>query len=307
MPVTVMASDGSQINPTRHTRVPFCVINISYIKMVRGSEQPTLVVTKSNLLGYDEVMLPAGGMLSEARVALMRDLEERKVLVKLAGDLNQPAIAMVDGPLELIREVQAVVDYKKVMTEYKSILQTYYEKKLMLLGYIDKPQSDLIGRMLEVIDQPEGRENLKERRFGGLVDRQWMKRLLKNPGDRSAVFMIQSETTQNLERDLAFHFFYLNVGKPEHPHLARVEIPAWVASDLTKVGWLQAVLTDQAHATGARPYPYLLHRAHEEAVIPISEHQRIEDMVVDSMRRMGLGIPDVSNKSFLKSTQHRSR
>lgn len=302
--VTVMASDGSQINPTRHTRIPFCVINISFIKMVRGSALPTQVITRSELLDYDEVVLSSGGILSEARVALLRDLKERKALLELAGDFEAPAVAMVDGPLELIREVRAVVDYEKVLAEYKQVLQSYYEQKLILLGYIDKPQSDLIGRMMDVIgrtEDEESRTNSKSRQFGGVIDRQWLKRFLVNPGDRSAIFMIQSETAQSLDRDLAFHFFYINVGKPGKPHLARVEIPAWVAGDHEKVGWLQAVLTDQAQATGPRPYPYLLHRAHEEAVIPISEHQRIEDMVVTEMRKLGMEVADESNKSFLKT------
>ncbi len=36
--VTVMAADGSQINPSRHTRVPLGMINIGLVKMVRGGE-----------------------------------------------------------------------------------------------------------------------------------------------------------------------------------------------------------------------------------------------------------------------------
>ncbi|MFW5714716.1 MAG: hypothetical protein ACOCYU_08595, partial [Brevefilum sp.] len=34
---TVMAADGSQINPSRHARVAFCVINVGLVTMVRGS------------------------------------------------------------------------------------------------------------------------------------------------------------------------------------------------------------------------------------------------------------------------------
>ena len=35
--VALLAADGSQINPSRHARVPFCVINIGAVEMVRGS------------------------------------------------------------------------------------------------------------------------------------------------------------------------------------------------------------------------------------------------------------------------------
>jgi hypothetical protein len=301
--VTVMAADGSQINPSRHTRVPLGMINIGLVKMVRGGDARTEVVTQSELLSYDDLFLPGGGMISEGRVALRRDLKERKSLIELSGEWRQPAVAMVDGPLELIREVQAVVDYRKVLEDYENILRQFMNRGLLLLGYIDKPQSDLIGRMMELAAIPEvdvpAFDSLK-RQFANVRDRDWLRERLLHPGERSAIFAIHSETTESLPEDLAFHFFYLNVGQPGKPHLARVEVPAFVARDTDKVSLIQAVLTDQAHALGPRPYPYLLHRSHEEAVISLAEHQRMEDMIIAAFQENGLAIGDGSNKQFLK-------
>ncbi len=300
-PVTVLAADGSQINPSRHTRVPLGMINIGLVKMVRGSEDHTEVVRESTLMDYDEVFLPGGGMISEGRVALKRDLKERESLIRLAGEWQPPAVAMVDGPLELIREVQAVVDYQKVLGDYQTILHHYQDRGLILLGYIDKPQSDLIGRMMELAAVPEGEVfDSRQRRFANVHDRDWLRDRLQNPGERSAIFAIHSETTRELPDDLAFHFFYLNVGWPGEPHLARVEVPGFVAQNAEWIGWIQAVLTDQAHALGPRPYPYLLHRAHEEALVTIAEHQRMEDLIVAAFQERGIRIGQASNKQFLK-------
>jgi hypothetical protein len=176
---------------------------------------------------------------------------------------------------------------------------------LLLLGYIDKPQSDLIGRMLELTAIPEaevGNFDARKRRFANVRDRDWLRDRLQNPGERSAVFAIHSETTRELPPDLAFHFFYLNVGWPGEPHLARVEVPGFVAQNAEWIGLIQAVLTDQAHALAARPYPYLLHRSHEEAVISIAEHQRMEDMIIVEFQKRGLTVDPGSNKQFLKDS-----
>ena len=79
-----------------------------------------------------------------------------------------------------------------------------------------------------------------------------------------------------------------------------MEIPAWVAGDRDRVGLLQAVLTAQASILGTRPYPYLLHRAHEEAIVPIAEHQRVEEMIVAEMVRCGIPIEEGSFKQYHK-------
>ena len=82
-----------------------------------------------------------------------------------------------------------------------------------------------------------------------------METLLRNPGDRSAIFGVYSRTALGFRPELRLHFFYLNVGAPDRPHLARVEIPAWVAQDAEKVALIQAALLDQAQMMGSKPYP----------------------------------------------------
>jgi hypothetical protein len=300
---TVLAADGSQINPSRHARVKFCVINVGVVKMVRGSGKTPEIHTQSQLLDYDAVFLPGGGMLSEGMVALKRDLREREALAELAGDLQPPAISMTDGPLELYREPQETHDFTRTLDRYLDVLARLQDQQLMTLGYVDKPGSDLIGRLLELVQLTNEELEVyhqRRRRFAGVSDINLMAGLLQQPGDRSAVFMIYSQTAMRFRGDLALHFFYLNVGQPGKPHLARVEVPGWIARDKALIGLLQAVLMEQASILGTRPYPYILHRAHEVAVVTMDEHQHVEEMIVTEFDRRGIPIDEKSYKQFHK-------
>jgi hypothetical protein len=300
---TLLAADGSQINPSRHTRIQFCVINVGVVKMVRGSSQAPEIMTQSQLLDYDAIYLPGGGIISEGMVALKRDLREREALADLAGELNFPANSMTYGPLELYHEFQESAEFTQTLEEYMAVLEHLRELGLITLGYVDKPGSDLIGRLLELVIQP-GEEATppihRQRRFAGVRDIQLVADLLTRPGDRSALFAIYSQTALRFGMDLLPHFFYLNVGSPGKPHLARVEVPGWVARDRALVGLLQAVLTEQSAIMGTRPYPYILHRAHEVAVVTMPEQQHVEDMIVAEFSRRGIPVDEGSFKQYHK-------
>jgi hypothetical protein len=300
---TVMAADGSQINPSRHARVAFCVINVGLIKMVRGSGIAPEIVTQSQLLDYDSLFLPSGVLISEGMVALKRDLREREALSEFAGDLVFPAISMTDGPLELYGERQETREFEETLARYIAVLKGLGDQGLLTLGYVDKPGSGLIGRLLELVemsDEDLEAYNHQQRKFAGVNDVSLLSDLLANPGDRSAIFAIYSDTALRFTGDLALHFFYLNVGTPGKPHLARVEIPARVALDPDLVGIVQSVLTEQACIMGTRPYPYILHRAHEVAVVTMPEHQHVEKMIVAEFNRRGIPVDEKSSKQYHK-------
>jgi len=300
---TVIAADGSQINPSRHARVEFCVINVGLVKMVRGSGLTPQVKTISQLLDYDSIFLPNGGMITEGMVALKRDLREREALMEIADDLQPPAISMTDGPLELYREPQETAEFTKTFERYLNVLQQLSDRGLLTLGYVDKPGSDLIGRLLELIQMSEDdlrNHSQYRRRFSGVRDVHLMQDLLTTPGDRSALFAIYSPTALRFGRELLPHFFYLNVGPVGKPHLARVEVPGWIAQNPALLGLLQAVLTEQAAIMGTRPYPYILHRAHEVAVVTMQEHQHVEEMIVAEFDRRGIPVDEKSYKQYHK-------
>jgi hypothetical protein len=300
---TVMAADGSQINPSRHARVAFCVINVGLVTMVRGSGETPDIKTHSQLLDFDALYTPSGRMISEGLVALKRDLWEREALADHAQGLKKPALSMTDGPLELYREPQETTAFEQTLDRYLAVLTRLRDQGLITLGFVDKPGSDLIARLLELVQLDKNAlspSSGRKRRYAGVQDAQWLEVRLQNPGDRSALFGIHSETAREFKGDLALHFFYLNVGTPGKPHLARVEVPGWVAHDRDLVGLIQAVLMEQAAILGTRPYPYVLHRAHEVAVVTLPEHQHVEEMILAEFQRRGIPVAEESYKQYHK-------
>jgi hypothetical protein len=311
---TLIAADGSQINPSRHEQVQFGLVNAGGIVMRLNSGESTLLHTDSVLM-YDDELFRDGVPLSEGMVALERDLRERSLLVELAKDYDPPVVTFTDGPIELwgARDGQEAKAYAESLEKYKGVLSRLQSRGVVTAGYVDKPASDLVVRLLE-LSKATQKDMDDLRNFHpllGVTDRFLFgdkKNLLLKPGHRSAVFSIQSSSAKNYQGVLSLHFFYLNAGRDEsHPHIARVEIPRWVAGDPSMLGLLHAVLVDQCRVMGAKPYPYLLHRAHETAVVSNEEKTQVEQMLLQELRHQGVDVEEGSNKQSAKDLPGRSR
>ncbi len=302
-PYILLAADGSQIHPDRHDAVQFGVINAGALRMQPGSGEAPRETVTSRLLYHDDLE-PPDGPLTEEVVALMRDLEERNLLLQLAKqDSDQQVVALTDGPLEpYVRDPRERQSIKKLFEDYFKNLQELGSLGVCLAGYVDKPGADLIVRLLEIGEMSE--EDLphaeRHRPLRGLTDADLLHNRLQ-PGQRSAVFAIQSPAGEYFSGALALHFFYLNVGRADKPSLARIEFPAWVARSADLVDLLHAALVSQCRQMGARPYPYVLHRAHETAVVSMLEKQHLSSLIALQLRQHGVEPGDLSNKQFGKN------
>ena len=303
---TLLAADGSQINPDRHAMVEFGAINVGAIRMLPGQGQAPEELVQSQMMFLQDLFTASGSLLTDDIVALKRDLAERQVLAELARSQPGPAVALTDGPLELFREPKGMPEFAEGLKAYQEVLQELAEMEVATAGYVDKPRGDLLVRLLELVIL-ERRGQLKkagqERPLQGVYDTYLMRNLLK-PGERSAVLGIHSGSAQSFKGRLALHFCYLNVGRPGHPYFSRVEIPRWVADNERLLNLLHACLLAQSQHLGARPYPYILHRAHEIAVISYDEKNQLENMIVAELRRQGVPVDDRSNKQIAKDTRY---
>ncbi len=301
--VTILAADGSQITPDRNSPVEFGAINVGAIRLKAG--EPAREFVHSRLLFDHEIRTPEG-YLGDDVVALMRDLEERRVQADLAQMEAQPVVTLTDGPLELFHGGRDDKEFSPRLTEYKAVLGRLAKMGAITAGYVDKPGSDLIIRLLELdVLLREGRmdEAGRARLLFPVSDRDLFARLLK-PGQRSTVFETRSVSAQAFSGSLSLHFFYLNVGREKHPYLARVEVPRWVAESRGSLDLLQGVLLAQAAQMGASPYPYILHRAHEIAVVSFQEKEQVESMMISELRRHGLAVGDRSPKQTAKDASN---
>jgi len=114
------------------------------------------------------------------------------------------------------------------------------------------------------------------------------------PGERSAVFRSASKVLDEYGPH-PIHFFYLHVGS----EIARVEVPAWIATDPELRGRVHAVILDQAEK--GRGYPLSLIEAHEKAVVRNPEREAFYRIMEEMLVRQGLPAT-VSSKSWSKRT-----
>ena len=304
---TLIAADGSQINPDRHAAIQFSLVNVGAITMRLNSGEAPRIDTESELLFGDD-LLPNGFPLSDGMVALKRDVAERSKLDELSKGIKGQVVTFTDGPVELWgAKGEDTKSYLEYVEKYKGVLSRLQDRGVITAGYVDKPSADLVIRLLEIM-MADNNQMQKLREFHPLrgVSDRWLYGEKENPllpaGHRSAVFKIQSSSEKNYKGGLSVHFFYLNVGTEGHPWPVRVEVPKWVVDDKEKLDLLHAVLVDQCRMMGSRPYPYLLHRAHETAVVKNEEKQQIEQLLTMELRNQN---EDIDEGSFKQSAKNR--
>ena len=305
---TIIAADGSQIIPDRHAQIEFGLINVGAIQIKYGFPDAPKTTVYSSLIHGEHLY-----NLSDAAVALRRDLEERSCLLELAREaVVSPVISFTDGQMELWgghgTNIDLVSNFQQSLETYKQVLFQLYKNDVITAGYVDKPASRLVIRLLELAAIPkEDQKDIKKiHPYMGIRDIDIYSLLLRS-GERSAVFSIKSKFSSSYQDKLALHFFYLNVGLPNHPWLVRVEVPSWVVENKEKLDNLHAILVHQCRTMGMRPYPYLLHRAHEVAVVSLREKEQVSEMIAAELRKRGVKLEGISYKQSIKNLAGRTR
>ena len=304
--VTVLAADGSQVNPDRHASIQFSIINVGIIIMKLHSGQAPEICVETEML-YGDELISNGNPISDGMVAMRRDITERMQLDEVSAKIKGQVVNLTDGTIELWGakgdDPQAYADF---VEKYLRVLTRLHSRGVVTAGYVEKPTADLVVRLLEIAtaDQDQIQRLRDYQPLRGVSDR-WLYGERENPllppGHRSAVFALQSGSIKKYKGPLALHFFYLNVGTLGHPWPVRVEIPQWVAEDRKKLELLHAVLIEQCNMMGSKPYPYLLHRAHETAVVRREEKEQVEQLLALELRRVQAEVGDRSHKDSAKA------
>lgn len=264
---TLIAADGSQILPDRHAAIQYYVINVGAIAMQVGSGSSPQIFTDTELHILDEF---EDTFFSESQIALLRDVSERKKLLEVALSYSPPVLALTEGQLELwgAVDIENSRDFEKTLNDYLNALKEMKKQNIITSGYVDKPGANWVVRMLETIEIPkEELRNLRRRRpFLGVTDR-WLFGKILGKHERSAVFSLQAKSAEKYKDAIAIHFFYLNVGDEQKPVIVRVDVPLWVVQNKEALNTLHYALIEQTQIMSHKPFPYLLHRAHEIAEI----------------------------------------
>ncbi len=293
-PLTLIAADGSQIHPDPHAAALYYLVNVGAIVLRVGSGQTPHVLTQPELhFRYDELHDSEGHVIPAAVVDGRRDQAELRVLADLAEQAAPPVIAFKDGSLLLWSYPETTPDarhrHEQNLQEYLGTLDRLRRCGAAVAGYVDRSLRFDVSRMLTLSRlKPEQltRENLAQDALWGLSDEDIFSFL--EPGQRSARFIIHSSVNQTwyAGRGHDIWFFYLNLStRPGQPELARVEVPGWVARDDAALERVHAALMQQSQILEGAPYPYVLARADELAVVGSEEKEHLETLIVSEMLR----------------------
>jgi hypothetical protein len=305
--LTVIASDGSQILPDPHTITLYYLINVGSIVFRHGSNQKPEPYNPKPRLYYEpkDIFDEQGRLISTGQVNVERDMAELEILTTLAPaytqTVSEPVVALLDGQLSLRVIDLPFYQQQTYQDDYITMLDALRQSNVLIASYVDRPRSTFVLALMHLASLELAaitEENLSHNPFRPLTDLDLFNFL--EPGQRSALFTVRAKGLDKYDQaGHTIHFFYLNVSTNNGaPHMARVELPAWLAADRPALDILHAAIVRQAQITGN--YPYVLARAHELAIISTEEREAVEMMLAVEMRRQGL-TPSLSPKQYNKS------
>ncbi|MBN1284916.1 MAG: DNA double-strand break repair nuclease NurA [Anaerolineae bacterium] len=311
--LTVIAVDGSQIYPDPQSDIHYYLLNLSVIAMRHGLPGAPRCETRPQLIYSEDDLYLKGQLINNATINAQRTIAEREKLaeaVKKYGDAD-PVIALADGPLLYWEGSEAPEGQllSQITLDYLDALQKVKTSRppgLALAGYVDKPTSTYVIRLLRLLSlEPEqvSREALATNGpLEGLEDRLLFEKILTEPGDRSALFVQRSPTNREYakyDRDLEIAFFYMNTAPPNRgEYVVRIEIPVWVARDRQLVDEAQTFIYNQCQLLGR--YPYILTRADELAVVRGHEKAQLDNLIEIELRKHGFN-PEPAEKPLMKT------
>ena len=296
----LLASDGSQIISSHHDSLPIALINTSTVFLEPGSGMAPEISTQTEFIRGQDGSITVD-FVPEQGINIIRDVREVQVLANFSYQGSCPLIALGDGPLELFQEPRSGAENQALFNEYLLALSALASQGRIAAGYTDKPRADLVINMLAWVYRADAACDIS-----GITDADIFSQSLA-PGERSAIFSLLSPSSAAYRNEIGLHFFYLQVGTENQPWVVRVEITASTAFLPEMVALLQRALLDQCALMSARPYPYILHRAHEEAVVHFDEREKLSDMLVHTLQNMGVQSPHKSNKLDAKELGKRTR
>jgi hypothetical protein len=311
-PHIVLATDGSQIAPSRH-EIAYCyLINIGRVAIYYNSGIYPLLDNIPEVFYKTEDLYKARqwGIQTEQWMSLKRTVAENVALANLAIETRSqfpepPILAFTDGAL-------VHWEFDDISAEARSQLLpdilTAWDKlkaqKIPLAGYISAPRAAEATNFLRLelcpFEQPDCNTHCSAKPLDSapcsqlqpLRDGALWNRLLK-VGECSPLWKSQARILQEYGEHQVY-FCYLHVGT----EIARIEMPAWTALDVEmRSQALQIILAQVQKGYG---YPVALAEAHNQAVVTSSDRRRFFAILEQQMVKSGLRNVTTSYKESRK-------
>ena len=301
---SVLAVDGSQIYPDRHSGTSCFLINTGSVLLEYGKTQgnPVALYCQPRVFTGDEKeyegvqaieMVNCRRQEFELQIGLEQSIAAKKKLG------NQPFAFLFDGSLIFWHLESKEGNLKELfLHKYLQQLDQLHQEQILCAGYISLPKSKELVNLIRVQlcnFQIEGCTELEA--VNHLVDTN-IARFFLQEHERTIVFKSNATIGKLYPPHLAPHFFYMDVGA----EIVRIEIPAWIAQNEEHLNPVATIILDQS--IKGRGYPVALAEAHEQAVIKgpdrdffyhligkyAIERKRQQFYSQKSMKKRGIGI-----------------
>ncbi|MEH2202447.1 nuclease [Nostoc sp. 'Peltigera membranacea cyanobiont' 213] len=305
---TVIATDGSQIAPNHH-EIAYCyLLNIGRVVLHYGQNRHPLLDSLPEVFYRPEdlYMSRQWGIRTEEWMSFRRTASEATVLAELAcaAKGEAPALAMVDGSLIYWFLEQLPMDARdRILPPILEAWQQMRDAQIPLIGYLSASRSIETMNFLRLLACPHPVPDCKTycpnqlekvacKIFEQLRDTSvWATRL--KPGQRSTLWRSNSPILE-LYGDQTIYFCYVHVGT----EIARIEVPAWVAENVTMLD--QALGLMLAQVQKGYGYPVAIAEAHNQAVVKGGDRARFFALLEQQMIKAGLKNVGTSYKEARK-------
>jgi hypothetical protein len=305
--LVLIGVDGSQIFPDRHALTLYYLIQVGAVIFRYDGRAPGVEVRE--WLHYkDEELFDAQDYLIGSEVlGQERMIQEMVVLADLAAiECRSGANAvfgLTDGPL-LWPYIDRGRSMGQKLRTYLEALKRVQESGCIPVGYVDRPGGRPLLDMLWAshLSREDLVEKWQDNPLPPLDDESLMLHVLA-PEERTAWFTRPTPTNARhagMGQEIWFCYQRLDNPGPERagrPAIARIEVPAWAVDDEASLNPMHAALLHQAQALDN--YPYVLARAHEEALVTTQDKAALEQSIQRELFAAGI-IAEASDKARQK-------
>ena len=299
---SVLATDGSQIAPSHH-EIAYCyLINVGRIALHYGQNRHPLLDSAPEVFYRPEDLYASRqwGIRTEEWMGYRRTVSEAVVLAEMAtkqGNAGQPILTMVDGsliywfldPLPADARAQILPPILDAWEQLRAL-------RIPIVGYLSAARSAESMNFLRLQScsylapdcqthcsgQYAGQSDLAPCQVFSPLRDTALWGLLLEPGQRGAIWRSSAKILEAYGDEQHVYFCYIHMGS----EIARVEFPAWVATDAELLNSaLSLTLTQVQKGYG---YPVALAEAHNQAVVKGGDRARFFGLLEQQMIRAGL-------------------
>lgn len=302
-PLTVVATDGSQIYPDRNIE-PLCyLLNIGRIAFHYGTTERPQMDAVPYLYFKGQGLETVEGLeidvVGRDIVSALRDELELRTLFELAESVRRPGrpiLAFSDGTLIrwVLKRLRRPELERGLLDRYIAALESFRVAEVPLCSYISMPGTSEFVNYLGQFVEPATNDGPP---LPGITDRMLFEAVLE-PGQRTGVFASQSHILNDYPESQRICYFYVHVAGAGDSEIARVEFPFWLVEQPDLLDLLHATVLSECEK--GRGYPVILSEAHEHAIVRGPERFLFYEMIEREMMAEGERM-QVSGKASAKA------